>query len=196
MMYRSVIVAVLLLTGCTTTLWSPNYQEVWINGFYVNVETNELFVTTRDDAFLFPIDEKFSKALMLTREAAFYPRFQDFKITKDNEVTGRVSLVFIEPDASDSFIKELRFLGFISDPSISDMYLSMSERIKGERYTVEGEVPLEKLEDEYRVTVERPDTFSETAGKIIATPATITIDAVVTVPLTFIVATIMAVGSP
>ncbi|KAF7786191.1 hypothetical protein PRUB_a0673 [Pseudoalteromonas rubra] len=59
---------------------------------------------------------------------------------------------------------------------------------------VEGDLPLEKLEKRQRIAIAQPSTFSQTAGKIVATPATIVIDSVVVVPAVFIGATIMAAG--
>ena len=184
----------ILLSGCTTALWAPNYEEEIVNGFYVNTETGELFVTTRNTAYVFPIDRKFGEALRLTRNAAFYPTFESFTINGKNQVSGTVTLVFIEPDPSQELTSQVNALGFERDELINK--LQLSNKIKGRRYTIEGELPLEKLDKEYHIMVAQPPAFTETAGKIVATPVTITIDAVVTVPAVFLAATVMAASSP
>lgn len=193
-MYRAILIILLFLTGCTTSLWAPNYEEEWVNGFYVNQETNELFVTTRDTAYVFPIESKFGEAVLLTRSADFRPMFEDFNVNDKNQVIGIVSLVLIEPNASESLMTKVKALGFKNDELINKPQLS--KEIRGKRYTIEGELPLEKLEKEYRIMVEQPRTLTETTGKIVATPATITIDAIVSVPAAFLAATVMAIGSP
>lgn len=188
------LIFLLLIAGCTTALWAPSYEEQWVNGFYVNRDTGQLFVTTRTDAFLFPDEGDFGEALLLSREYTFYPTFGDFELTKENRVKGRVTLSLIEPNPSQSLVTKLKELGFERTGGTND--LELSEVIEGKRYKVEGELPLEKLDKEYRIRVAQPSTFTETAGKIIATPAAITIDAVVTVPSVFLLVAIMSTDHP
>ncbi|WP_444925061.1 hypothetical protein ACJJH9_09470 [Microbulbifer sp. DLAB2-AF] len=193
-MYRVIFTVVFLLSGCTNVLWAPKHEEELVNGFYVNTETDELFVTTKEDAYVFPIDRSFGESLLLTREVAFYPTFKNFSIDEENRVKGVVTLVFVENEPSHTLVAKVKSLGFEEDELINR--LRLSKEIKGRRYTIEGELPLEKLEKNYHIMVAQPAKFSETAGKIIATPVTIAYDAVVVVPAVFIGAVVMAMGSP
>ncbi|OCQ23535.1 hypothetical protein A7985_06230 [Pseudoalteromonas luteoviolacea] len=193
-MYKYILFVLIFLNGCTTSLWAPNYKKESLNGFYVKSDTRELFVTTTKTAYLLGIDQQFGNALQLSRKIEFMPKFEDFKLNDKNEVSGYVTLTLKEEFPPESLAAELASLGF--EPDIYSKRLQLTRKVTGKRYTIEGEIPLEKLEKEYTIMVAQPRTFTETAGKIIATPATITIDAVVTVPAVFFAATVMAAGSP
>ena len=187
-----IILTILLISGCTTTLWSPEYKQELVDGFYVKSDTGELFVTASSSAFLFDIGEGFGKALVLSRKVDFYPTFKDFKLRNDNTIEGTISLTLASDNPSPELEAQLLSLGFKKEGYLQRFRLT--EKLEGKRYVIEGEMPLEKLEKSQRVAVEQPSSFSETAGKIIATPAMILIDAVAVVPAVFLGATIMAVG--
>jgi hypothetical protein len=163
-----------------------------VDGFYVKSDTGELFVTGSSSAYLFDISKDFGEALTLTRKEDFYPTFNDFELKKDNTIQGTVSLTLLNDKPSPELEEQLISLGFKKDKLIERFILT--EQINGQRYVVEGELPLEKLEKSVRIAVAQPSTFTETAGKIIATPATIAIDSAVVVPTVFFGATVMAAG--
>jgi hypothetical protein len=52
------------------------------------------------------------------RKAAFYPTFDDFSLTKENRITGIVSLVFIESNPSDELLASIEAVGFAKDKLI------------------------------------------------------------------------------
>jgi hypothetical protein len=193
-MHRIIILIVFLLGGCTTALWAPSFKEENVNGFYLNQNNSDLVITTASGAYIFPSVSELGGALKLTRESAFYPVFEEFAISKENIVSGSVSLVFIGLNPSSEFTEKLIKLGFKIDPVINR--LQLTEKIQGKSYIIEGALPFEKLEKDYVVMVAQPVGPIETVGKIVATPATITYDAVVTVPAVFLMATVMALGSP
>ncbi len=193
-MSRSICIMVFLLAGCTTALWAPDYKEVRVNGFYLNQENSDLVITSVDSAYIFPSESRLGEALLLSRKASFYPVFDEFSISKENVVSGSVSLVFIGVNPDAEIAEKLDELGFKEDPIINR--LQLTEKIEGKRYLIEGALPLEKLEKEYTLMVAQPAEAIETAGKIVATPATIAYDSVVTVPAVFLMATVMALGSP
>lgn len=189
-----ILILVFALTGCTLSLWSPKLEPQQIDGFYVKSDTNQLFVTASDTAYLFDIPQSFGKALTLSRRVHFSPRFSDFAVDQSNQVSGEVSLTLKEQAPSKARIKQLKGLGFNQDPVLKKWRLTT--KLQGKRYTVTGTLPLEKLAEPLTVMVAQPRAFAETAGKIVATPVTITFDAMVTVPAVFIGATVMALGSP
>ncbi|KZN39747.1 hypothetical protein [Pseudoalteromonas luteoviolacea] len=193
-MYKYLIMLVLLISGCTASLWEPEYQRESLNGFYVKSDTRELFVTTTETAYLLAIDEAFGEALKLSRQVEFIPHFDDFKLDSKNRVKGSVTLTVAEKELSPKLVSHLESLGFTKNNP--EEKLQLKRQVTGKRYLIEGELPLEKLQNEYPILIAQPRTFTQTAGRIIATPATITIDAVVTVPAVFLAATIMAAGSP
>lgn len=192
-MHRTIYILAFLLAGCTTALWAPDYEEVKVNGFYLNQENGDLVVTSVNSAYIFPSESRLGEALLLSRKANFYPMFDDFSISKENVVRGSVSLVFIGVNPDSEISEKLTELGFKKDPVIDR--LQLTEEVEGRRYLIEGSLPLEKLEKEYSVMVGRPTEAIETAGKIVATPVTIAYDSVVTVPAVFLMATVMAFGS-
>ncbi|MDC8831370.1 hypothetical protein [Alteromonas gilva] len=183
---------VLLLSGCTTALWAPNYEQEWVDGFYVKSDSSQLFVTSSNSAYLFNINKNFAEALLLSRKEEFYPYFDQFQLNKDNTIEGDVSLTLADEFPSSELENELIALGFKKDELLHRYKLT--ENIRGRRYIVEGILPLEKLEKRRQIAVAQPSTFTETAGKIAATPATIVIDSVITVPAVFLGAIVMAAG--
>jgi hypothetical protein len=182
----------LFISGCTTSLWSPKYKQEMVDGFYVKSDTGELFVTASSSAYLFDISKNFGEALALTRKVDFYSTFNDFELRIDNTIQGTVSLTLLSDKPSSELEEQLVSLGFKKDKLLDRFRLT--EQINGQRYVVEGELPLEKLEKSVRIAVAQPSTFTETAGKIIATPATIAIDSMIVVPAVFLGATVMAAG--
>ncbi|WP_198782177.1 hypothetical protein [Shewanella putrefaciens] len=175
---------ILFISGCTTSLWIPSYKQELVDGFYVKSDTDELFVTTSNSAYLFDIDKNFGETLVLSRKVDFYPTFNDFKLNKDNTIEGAISLTLLGDKPSSELEAQLLSLGFKKDEFLKRFRLT--KKVKGKRYLVEGDLPLEKLAESQSIAVAQPPTFTETAGKIIATPATIVIDSVVVVPAAFI----------
>ncbi len=182
-----ILLSVVLLNGCTTTLWSNQYKHFSIEGFYINTENNDLLVSDGEKAFIFPVSESFAKALLISREIEFTPKFNNFYLDKEN-IKGEVELTVKSESLSDEEKQYLSEIGF------NEKGLLVTP-IKGKVYKIEGELPLQKLENTYTVSVELSPSFVDTAGKIVATPATIAYDAMVVVPSVFIIATLMLVGS-
>ncbi|WP_010386298.1 hypothetical protein [Pseudoalteromonas rubra] len=191
-MKKLLLLIALFISGCTTELWAPGYKQEMIDGFYVKSDSGELFVTASSSAYLFKINKSFGEALTLSREVDFYPSFNEFKLRKDNTIIGVVSLTLLTEEPSPELENQLLSLGFKKDELLKRYRLT--NLVEGKRFMVEGDLPLEKLEKRQRIAIAQPSTFSQTAGKIVATPATIVIDSVVVVPAVFIGATIMAAG--
>lgn len=193
---RRLILLVILLQGCTSTLWSPTptRELVLVDGFYINKSTGDLFVSARNKAYIFQIKRELSDALSLTKEAIFYPVFKDFTLDENDQIKGSFDLILIEDDTTEEFQLKLKSIGFVHDSNINR--LQQSNQLIGKQYLVEGDLPLEKLGKEYRVLITHMQEEVPVIGKIIASPATITIDAIVTAPTVFLGATVMATGSP
>lgn len=186
------LLIVLFISGCTTALWAPKYKEEMIDGFYVKRDSGELFVTASSSAYLFKINRNLGEALILSREVDFYPSFNDFELKRDNSIVGSVSLTLQSGEPTPELENQLLSIGFKKDELLNKFRLT--EQVEGQRFVVEGNLPLEKLEKSQRIAIAQPSTFTQTAGKIIATPATIIIDSVIVVPAVFVGATIMAAG--
>ncbi|WP_447528063.1 hypothetical protein [Vreelandella sp. TE19] len=175
-MYRLLIVLCIFLAGCTTKLWEEKPERlVSINGFYVNTETNDLVVTTRREAYLFRGQQQLGQALILSREVEFQPEFKHFSLSSSNVVTGVITLKLREETPSAELTNRLAALGFTQNTT-TDRYQLIRE-VRGERYTIEGDLPLQKLENEYQVLMSMPRGPLDTAGRVIATPVTVTFDA-------------------
>lgn len=183
-MYRVLILIVcMFLSGCTYLLWSQTPEQVVnVNGFYVNTETKDLVVTTRREAYLFPSQQQLGQALILSREVEFRPQFKDFSLSRSNVVTGNIKLTLREETPSAELIDKLIAVGFTKNP-VTDHYQLVGE-VRGMRYLIEGELPLEKLEKEYTVSMNIPRGPIDTAGRVVATPVAIVFDAVAAIPFT------------
>ncbi|MCL7931569.1 hypothetical protein [Halomonas llamarensis] len=189
-MYRILMILCVFLVGCTSHLWKPETQKVMaVNGFYVNQETNGLVVTSSSDAYLFPSQERLGQALMLSRDVEFIPEFNNFALSRSNVVTGTVVLTLDEENPSDELVNQLSALGFEKN-SETNRLVSV-HKIRGERYTIQGELPLEKLENDYKIRISQPRGVVDTARKVVATPFAITFDAA----LTAVVFPVVVLGS-
>ena len=124
----------------------------------------------------------------------FKPTFINFKLDPQNNVTGDFELILIDKEVSEEYENQLLSIGFI--PNKYNARLEYSAALEGKRYEVEGELPFHKLEGNFIVPIEVPDTMVDVTGKIIATPVTISYDAVVVVPAVFVMVLVMAAGSP
>lgn len=195
-MYRILLVLCIFLPGCTAALWESQYsKEVNVNGFYVNQETNDIVVTSMDTAYLFPSEAQLGQALILSRDVEFSPAFKNFSLSKSNIVRGNITLVLVEEKPTPALIERLRALGFEEEPTTQRFQLARN--IQGKRYTIEGELPLETLDRQYTIKVDQPSGPIETAGKVVATPAAITFDAVAILPSALLLATLMSLaGNP
>lgn len=193
-MNKVILLLAIFLTSCTTSLWAPDYRTEYIDGFYINQTTNELFVSTDVSAYLFPISGEFAEALRLSREIEFGSYFSAFEVDKNHQVSGTANLMLRSEDPSQEVLETLSKLGFKKAQYVPA--LEISEALAGRRYVVDGDLPLEKLAKKITIRVMQPKSFAGSVRRILATPATIVVDSVVVVPATFLAATVMAVGSP
>ena len=184
------IILLFSLGGCTMILWEPSHkQQEFISGFYVNTERNELLVAGRGNGYIFQIDSHLADALLLSRTIPFRPKFEDFKIDREHRVSGTLKLILMDSEINESLASNLTKIGFEYE-RISQKQ-TLTKQLSGKHYEIEGDLPLVKLEKEYAVTIVQPDSYSKVASKIIATPATITFDAVVVVPASLFVTLLM-----
>ncbi|BBI49306.1 hypothetical protein HORIV_17270 [Vreelandella olivaria] len=91
---------------------------------------------------------------MLSRDVEFLPEFSGFSLSSANVVTGSIKLTLHEQNPSAELVSQLTALGFTKNP-VTDSFQLIRE-IRGERYTIEGSLPLEKLENEYQVSMSIP----------------------------------------
>ena len=100
-------------------------------------------------------------------------------MSRDNIVTGTLSLTLFEKHPPASLITRLRGLGF--EETSATHRLQLVSHIRGSRYTIESNLPLKQLENNYDVTIRLPDGPMATAGKVVATPFTLILDAAASV---------------
>lgn len=181
------------LSACTTALWAPTYMEERISGFYVNPERNDLLVTGRLHSYVFSIDKEFEKILILSRTINFQPYFQGFSVDKENAIEGKVQFLVATKNLTTEQKTLLQTSGFRK--AKLNGVLEFQKELKGRLYDVQGDLPLQRLGKEYSVMIERPDGPTDIAKKIVATPAAIAYDAVVTVPATFLIVLVMSADS-
>lgn len=186
-------IIIFVLSGCTTQLWKAHYENESINGFYVNPERLELIVSTKANGYIFKSDKSLIGALGLGERITFKPNFFNFVIDEKNKITGQLTLTAETKRISSNEAKELVDMGFSQYPHSNK--LVFKKQLSGLRYELHGEIPLKKLENSIQIRIERPDTFTEKAQKIIATPAAIIFDTVIVLPPALLVVSIMAFDS-
>ncbi|MEN3158697.1 hypothetical protein ABC502_09970 [Alkalimonas sp. NCh-2] len=185
-MYYRLFAILIFLTGCTSQVWqAPSYDE-HITGFYGVADEDLLIVTGKKYSYIFEASDKFKNILALSRSMDFTPVYSTFKLDKENNVAGEFTLVAVQP----SNVTELRALGFV-DRKYRPGNMEIIFPMTGKRYVVDGDYPFEQLAGHHYVLVEMPVGGADKAGKIIATPAAIVVDAVVAIP----VMSIFAIGA-
>jgi hypothetical protein len=176
MYYRVFLIILIFLSGCTSQLWkTPGYHEK-VTGFFGVKGKDLLIVTGQKYSYVFEASQQFKDVLTVSRTTEFDSRFKNFKLDKDNNITGSLSLVAYKP----TNINKLTELGFVQTKYDS---MKIEFELIGKRYIVEGSFPFEKLEDNHFVLVETPESGVAKAGKIVATPAAVTIDAMAVIPM-------------
>jgi hypothetical protein len=176
MFFRLFLIISVFLSGCTSQLWqAPSYDEK-ITGFFGVKEKELVIVAGQKYSYVFEASVKFKAVLTESRTNEFNPIYRKFRLDKNNNVTGHLSLVSYK--STDK--QKLRELGFVED-KYGNMEINF--QLKGKRYEVEGEYPFEKLEDDHYVLVETPENGIAKAGKIVVTPVTIAIDVLAVVPV-------------
>lgn len=184
----------IFMFGCTNQVWSPAYKEESIVGFYVVPERNELLVSGKDSGYIFPIGEEFEEILILSMKISFEPILKDFILEKNNTVSGVVTLMASEKNISQEEESRLYQLGFKKSTFIRDV-IECSVKIKGYRYSLEGDMPLKKFAKPYSLRVAQPDSGFDVARKIVSTPGAVVIDAAVVLPSALLLVPIMATDS-
>ncbi|MEZ9595178.1 hypothetical protein AB4298_11085 [Shewanella sp. 10N.261.52.F9] len=176
MKIRLLILFTLIMSGCTSQVWqAPSYEER-VTGFYATQENALLLVTGQNYSYVFEASDLLIKSLKISRTIEFYPRYESFKLDKENNVSGKLEL--ITHNTSDK--QTLRELGFPQDEYGN---IDLTFNLRGKRYKVEGNYPFQKLEDEHYVLVETPESGLSKAGKIVVTPGAVAIDTVAIVPV-------------
>lgn len=169
-------------------LWQPNRDFISIDGVYLNQTNNDVLVSSSNGyAFLFEGYPQLSAILTERTQFIYKPFFADFAVDSSANISGVLSLQVWQENLTEEEKSLLLAKGFNN----KERFFSYSVKLKGKLYTLESDVPFEKLRQEYSVSVNRPNTFSEALGKVLITPAAIVFDAMVTVPATFIVTTLM-----
>ena len=196
-MHKYLLAIVIILSGCTTkALWEPEYTTEYAEGFYYNKERKELLVSSATNGYIFDIDQKFGEALILSRSILFKPKFDDFALDRENSITGTVSLILYDKNISEKDLGRLKSLGFKTK---NTHRLEIAREIKGKRYQIDGKLPFEILEKPLAIKIAAPDSYTQVAGKIIVSPATITIDAagyIVAAPIIAFMMVITEVAGP
>jgi hypothetical protein len=184
---RLFIIMSIFLSGCTSQLWeTPSYSEK-VTGFY-GVEGKELLIVSGQKySYLFEADQNFKDVLSASRTTEYIPKYRKFRLDKDNNVSGELSLMVFKPSNKDA----LSQMGF-EETEYGNMEISFT--LTGKRYIVEGSFPFEKLEDEHFILVETPESGIGKTGKIVATPVTVAIDAVAIIPVAAMFAILGAIN--
>jgi hypothetical protein len=184
----------LLLSGCTVGLWSPKYQYEKISGIYLYPDGGKVFAAGVRHGYVFSADEKLNRILALSRNLKFTPYLTDFKLAKDNRITGHIELFFNPDNIPTEQKNELLSLGFKKGEYANSSF-RYNRDIEGIRYEMAGDLNLTRFDKEISVGIALPDSKTDVAKKIVMTPAAVATDAVVTLPAGVLLVLIMATDS-
>lgn len=173
-----VLIYCLLLTGCTHLLWEnkDSYLETVV-GFYLVEDEHKVLAVGENYSYMFEIQPDMYGAIKLSNEIDFTLKFESFSLNEKNIISGHIELSVAPENLSENQKLTLSKLGFKNSPPKTALYIG--NKISGIRYIGEGSLPATKFENDYKVTVEIPDTYLRSTGKVIATPATLTFDVLV-----------------
>lgn len=165
------IISTLFLISCTSALWQKPHYEERILGFYFATQESLLIVEGQNYSYVFDSNPQLQQVLLASRNMEFSPQYRHFRLDKTNNMNGQLRLTSYK----ESDKQTLTQLGFTPNKYGQ---LEKTFDLQGKRYVVEGNFPFQRLQDEHFLSIETPESATAKAGKIIATPATVTIDAV------------------
>lgn len=184
----------LLLSGCTTALWGPQYRHETISGMYLDRKENKLYALSAEHGYVFKVDDSFERILVLSRSLTFTPYLRDFSLSKDNALTGTVQLYINTEKVSDLQKSELISLGF-KRAEMSESVLIFETRISGTNYDATGNIVFDTFKKGIHVGIALPRGGAETAQKIILTPGAVAVDATITLPAAVLLVLVMSTDS-
>ncbi|RYV01460.1 hypothetical protein SOPP22_13810 [Shewanella sp. OPT22] len=171
MKHLALLFVTVFLIGCTSSLWKkPSYVENVV-GYYFIKEKNLLLIEGKKYSYIIEAQPLLEQTLLTSRSINLVPTFTEFELDASNHISGNLNLTSFDDENKD----KLAPLGFVKSKSGT---LERNFSISGQRYEVKGDFPFQKLEGDHRLQVSIPEAHIRKLGKIIATPATLAIDAV------------------
>ncbi|PNI00288.1 hypothetical protein C1N32_21600 [Vibrio diazotrophicus] len=179
---KKLLVVLLLLTGCTRSLWEYNekYYETLL-GFYLVEGEHKVLAVGEKYSYMLELKPNMYDALKLSREVDFSLRLRKFSIDDDNRISGLVKLTTQVSSISQENVSYLNTLGF--QEGVSSSYISDEWQLHGERYLGSDSYPMVTLEKGVTVAIGYQGDKFDVAGRIIATPVTLAFDTLVLTPL-------------
>ncbi|WP_418114441.1 hypothetical protein RJD40_19465 [Vibrio scophthalmi] len=170
------VLSLLAITGCTSALWEPPTFTESVKGYYVVPDKDLLIIDGEKYSYIFNISKSFKDILSASHEFDFKPKYEYFKITDNNAVTGMLELTS-EITGDSPKAKQLLELGFTK----SSNGVLYKTRLSGKLYKIEGELQVTAFDKEQLIMVEKPEGGVSKVAKIIVTPVAVTADAVAVV---------------
>ncbi len=161
------VIIFLSLSACTVGVWrSGAVYEENIKGFYLAEKKDVMFVSGKEYGYTFEINQNFKKILLDHKEKEIRLHRVDFTLDEKNKISGELDLFLKGRLITDNQRKYFEGLGLT--PVGSNQY-KLTTNLKGERYTVKGELPYILLENELFVRVKKPRGAVDTVKSIVAT---------------------------
>ena len=180
----------MLVSGCTYQVWQSAIKFEEVTGMYVDQEQHRLFALGERHGYVFSIDDKFQRTLILSRSINFTPILREFALSKDNRIAGTVELFVYRKQLKDCQKDELVALGF--KPDVGDDILRYKIRIEGTMYETVGKSPYERFQKNIHVAISLPSGGVDTARRLCLTPGAVVTDAMVSAPASILVVLFMA----
>ena len=173
------ILCLMLLSSCAThSLWnSSNRYSERVKGFLITESGDKMVVIGDKYHYVFPVNTELKNIMKSKNRKLIKPRFTNFKVDKNNKITGKFHLHFYATFEDDSeWLEELGFSirRVTNQGNTSYVYRGT---LNGKRYNANKKINTrESFRRSYRLSIAEPEGGADTIKKILATPVTLTVD--------------------
>ena len=182
----SFILVIILCASCTGMLWDKSTYTENIHSLYIEEKSSSFVALGASHHYVFSADKEFLSILKASKNVKMTPLFYNFKLSKENNISGEIDLYAYKRDLSDNDVFLLKGLGFDDSNSYNRETLKYVVYIKGIRYAPDpGVIYGNNLSKSYRVVIVEPSKASseKLSGKILLTPVTVAADDALVSPL-------------
>ncbi|WP_317918671.1 hypothetical protein [Vibrio sp. MACH09] len=154
-------------------MWEPPTYNEKVKGYYVVPDKDLLIIDGEKYSYIFDILTDFKAILSVSHELEFQATYRNFKIDKNNIVSGELEL-FVELTNDSPKLEKLLDLGFVQRKK----GIIYNTHLSGKLYKLEGNLEVTSFDKEQYITVETPEGGITAVGKVILTPVAVTADAI------------------
>ncbi|MDX8382201.1 MAG: hypothetical protein R8M14_08850 [Ghiorsea sp.] len=167
---------VLISSSCTYNTWRGNSYTESIGGFFIEENSNSLVGIGSEFHYIFVVERNLIESLKLGSSITFKPTFRNFRLSRNNKISGVLVLNTNKKSLTNDEINILEKYGFID----AGESLSYKEIINGQRYGIDNfSENVISFGNSFQIEVSVPFSNSEITENILLTPVNVVGDAAI-----------------